>query len=97
MSCANLLQVRTPRSFSPKKLRELIFLCPGAVGLPAYAFKGIYEEINKTRGPNDEVIRLREQGEQEWDACEVDTKNEILRRWYEIQPPLYDFAEGKFQ
>lgn len=67
----------------------------GAVGLPAYAFKGVYEELHKILGPSDEATRLVEHGEQELQVCGVDAKNEILRRWYELSPPLYEFSEGK--
>jgi hypothetical protein len=60
----------------------------GAVGVPAYAFKGIYEEIQSARGlsPEDQLkAKQVAQGQKEWEMCTVDERADILGKWY------YDF------
>jgi hypothetical protein len=77
-----------------------LFLHPGAVGLPAYAFKGIYEELHKSRGPNVDrhvVDLLAARGEEEWEASGLEERNKVLMRWHEVQLLMTDFLEGKYQ
>lgn len=59
----------------------------GAVGLPAYAFKGLYEEIQSKRGLSTEDSIRRElvkEGQEEWEICTVGERAEVLGRWYEF-------------
>lgn len=56
----------------------------GAIGLPAYTFKGIYEEIQKKRGFNvDEhvVAAMMSRGEEDWKMSTEEERNVILQRW----------------
>lgn len=70
----------------------------GAFGLPAYAFKGIHEEIQRKKGFNvDHTIIdvLLAQGEQEWNDISAENKRIILRRWEGIIADRQN--QGKFQ
>ncbi|KAF4619053.1 hypothetical protein G7Y89_g14794 [Cudoniella acicularis] len=60
----------------------------GAIGLPAYAFKGVYEEIQKARGVSgNEQLRADQvaKGREEWEACTEDERDAILGMWYQAQ------------
>ncbi|TVY26678.1 hypothetical protein LHYA1_G004154 [Lachnellula hyalina] len=72
----------------------------GAVGLPAYAFKGIYEEVHKSRGNNVDghvIDLLLAKGEEECKTCGVEERSNVLSRWHEVQLLETDFLEGKYQ
>jgi hypothetical protein len=59
----------------------------GAVGVPAYAFKGIYEEVQSMRGMSTEdQLRTKQlkQGQDEWEMCTEDERASILGKWYEF-------------
>jgi hypothetical protein len=56
--------------------------------------------MHKNRGFNvDEhvVAALTAQGENEWETCEIEEKNDILWRWQAIQTRTPGFSEGKYQ
>jgi len=61
----------------------------GAIGLPAQAFKGIYEEIQKKRGlgefQKDEfmVANLLAQGEEEWKVSTEQDRKLVVEGWME--------------
>ncbi|TVY42041.1 Vacuolar protein sorting-associated protein [Lachnellula subtilissima] len=72
----------------------------GVVGLPAYAFKGIYEEVHKSRSNNVDghvIDLLLAKGEEEWKTCGVEERSNVLSRWHEVQLLETDFLEGKYQ
>lgn len=57
----------------------------GAVGLPAYAFTGVYEEIANLAGGSEEDKARAErikQGNEEWEMCTVEERQAILGMWY---------------
>jgi hypothetical protein len=98
--CASLQQVTT----SP--LSKLIVQMPltdkhlyqGAVGLPAYAFKGVYEEVHKKRGfsmENHMAAAQAAQGQQQWEVSTEEERNKIVKRWLEAQTS--GFHREKFQ
>lgn len=57
----------------------------GAVGLPAYAIKGVYEEVARLTGGSEEdkerAERLK-QGNEEWSMCTGEERKAILGMWY---------------
>ncbi|KAH8661569.1 hypothetical protein BGZ60DRAFT_566238 [Tricladium varicosporioides] len=58
----------------------------GAVGLPAYAFKGVYEQVRKIGKPDTELKEISDllsQGEEEWKATADQERNNILVAWFE--------------
>jgi hypothetical protein len=72
----------------------------GAIGLPAYAFKGVYEEVHKKRGFNMEKhmeAALITQGQEEWEVSSPEERDEVVRRWYANQTPRYEYLDGKYQ
>ena len=61
------------------------------LGVPAYTYKGIYKELRKSRGkPVQEfIIAARTaDGLEDWTASTAEEREQILSRWYEIQPAL---------
>lgn len=57
----------------------------GAFGVPGYAFKGIYEEVQKTRGATKEkdasvAEAQMVQGFKEWETISEEERNLILLR-----------------
>jgi hypothetical protein len=65
----------------------------GAFGIPGYAFKGIYEEVQKTRGVTQEketsaAEAQMVQGFKEWETTSEEERNLILVR---IKRDLEDF------
>jgi hypothetical protein len=60
----------------------------GVAGLPAYTFKGFYEEYQKKRGLNVKAYTTAAQMQQGWDElvfCTENERNEVLGRWYQLQ------------
>ena len=60
----------------------------GVVGLPAYAFKGFYEEYQKKRGMNAKSYTISAQMQQGWEefgSCKVEERIEVLRRWHQVE------------
>lgn len=57
----------------------------GAVGLPAYAIRGVYEEVARLTGGSEEdkerAERLK-QGNDEWSMCTGEERKAILGMWY---------------
>lgn len=65
----------------------MLTLQQGVVGLPAYAFKGFYEEYQKTRGMNVKTYTTAAQIQQGWEelgSCTMEERNEVLGRWYQM-------------
>ena len=98
--CASLQQVTTPPQ--PKLIIRMPLtnksIYQGAVGLPAYAFKGVYEEIHKKQGfsmENHMTAAQAAQGQQEWEVSTEEERNKIVRRWREAQTS--GFHREKFQ
>lgn len=59
----------------------------GAIGLPAYAFKGIYEEVQNARGLGTDALlkkKLLEKGQEEWECCSREEREAVLGRWFEL-------------
>lgn len=57
-------------------------------GIPAYAFKGFYEEYQKKRGMNVKSWTTAAQLQQGWEelgSCTLEERSEVLRRWYQVQ------------
>ena len=60
----------------------------GAIGLPAYTFKGIHEEFQKKRGANIKqyvVAAQKSEGELDLELCTQEEKDEIIRRWHQVK------------
>jgi len=61
------------------------------LGVPGYAYKGIYKELRKSRGKNvqDFIIAARTaDGLEDWEASTVSEREKIVSRWHEIQSDL---------
>ncbi|CZR55239.1 uncharacterized protein PAC_05126 [Phialocephala subalpina] len=57
----------------------------GAVGISAYAFKGVYEEVARLTGGSEEdkeKAALLKQGNEEWSMCTGEERKAILGMWY---------------
>lgn len=59
----------------------------GAFGLPAYTFKGIYEQIQKKRGFDVEeyfVAMMLAQGDEELKMCILEEEKIVRERWEQL-------------
>jgi hypothetical protein len=74
----------------------------GAVGLPAYAFKGVYEEISTLVGGSDDDKARAErikQGNEEWEMCTREERQAILGMWdafHDQKIGMQDHEQGKW-
>jgi hypothetical protein len=78
--CLNPLQVSTLHHINKS---NPLYCNSGAFGIPGYALKGIYEEVQKTRGldvENGTVEAQMLQGFREWEAATEEERNLIFVR-----------------
>lgn len=60
----------------------------GVAGLPAYAFKGFYEEFQKKRGINIKssiTAGQMQQGWEEFASCTAEERTQVRQRWYHFE------------
>jgi len=63
------------------QFNQRLIKVPGAFGIPGYAFKGIYEEVQKTRaleGEKDLIEVQMIQGFEEWEAASQEQRDLVF-------------------